>query len=62
MRGGEGVEESGAIVWMERVAHGGRREERLVIGGWRGGTAVRGRGGKSVGVERRARGGAMGTC
>ena len=51
--------ESRVIVWMERVVRGGRRERRLVIGGWRGAAAMGGRGGKSVGAERGAGGGAV---
>ena len=33
-----------------------------MIGGWHGAEAVGGRGGKSVGVERGAGGGAVGNC
>ena len=62
MRDEEGVVESGAIVWVERVVRGGRRVGRLVIGGWRGAAAEGGRGGKSVGVECGADGGAVGYC
>ena len=62
MRVEEGVVQSRVIVWVERVVRGGRREGRLVICDSRGAAAVRGRGVKSVGAERGAGSGAVGSC
>ena len=47
---------------MDRVARGGRRAGRLVIGGCQGAAEVGGRSGKSVGAESWAGGGAVGSC
>ena len=62
MRGEKDVVQSGTIVWVERVVRGGRRERKLVVGGWRGAASVGGRGGVEVGAGRRAGGGVVGSC
>ena len=62
MHGEESVMESRAIIWVEQIVHGGHREKRLVTNGWHGAAVEGGRGRKSVGVERRAGGGAVGIC